>query len=188
MEKNIKISAVVGIDPGRNGGIVTWRPGQKITAAKMPQDINDLRDYLTYLKSICSPMVFLEKLTVRPDDVMAGAEGVNMGKMYRIQKMMANYEQLKTMIAFCEVPFVVVHPIKWQNELKLRTKSSRHKEEKAERKRRYRDVAGNLYPELTPTLWNADATLIMHFGRYILKNNPNWVRDNLPERLKRALF
>lgn len=188
MEKKIRISAVVGIDPGASGGIVTWRPNHNITAIKMPEDINGIRDYLNYLKTICSPIVFLEKISVRPDDITPVADGFNMGKLYRIQKMLANFEQLKATIAVCDVPFVMVHPMKWQNELKLRAKTTRKKEEKNERKRRYKEIAGNLYPELKPTLWNADATLIMHFGRYILRNNPDWVRENLPAKMYERLF
>lgn len=184
----MKIDCIIGIDPGANGGIVKWRPNKKITAIKMPRDLTELRNYLEYLKSICSPIVFLEKLSVRPDDIVPGADGVNMGKLYRIQKMLANYEQLKATIAVCDVPFVMVHPMKWQNELKLRAKTTRKKEEKNERKRRYREIAGNLYPELKPTLWNADATLIMHFGRYILRNNPDWVQENLPAKMYERLF
>ena len=184
----MKIDCIIGIDPGANGGIVKWRPNKKITAIKMPKDLNELCDYLEYLKSICSPIVFLEKLSVRPDDIVPGADGVNMGKLYRIQKMLANYEQLKATIAVCDVPFVLVHFMKWQNELKLRAKTTRIKEEKNERKRRYREIAGNLYPELKPTLWNADAMLIMHFGRYILRNNPDWVRENLPAKMYERLF
>ena len=49
MEKNIRISAVVGIDPGSNGGIVTWRPNHNITAIKMPEDINDIRHFGRYI-------------------------------------------------------------------------------------------------------------------------------------------
>lgn len=188
MEKNIRISAVVGIDPGVNGGIVTWRPNEKVTAMQMPKDLTELRNYLEYLKTICSPIVFLEKLSVRPDDITPGADGVNMGKLYRIQKMLANFEQLKATIAVCDVPFVMVHPMKWQNELKLRAKTTRKKEEKNERKRRYKEIAGNLYPELKPTLWNADATLIMHFGRFVLQNNPGWVLENLPSQMHSRLF
>lgn len=185
----MKIDCIVGIDPGTsNGGIVTWRPNQNIKAIKMPKDLTELRNYLEYLKTICSPIVFLEKLSVRPDDITPGADGVNMGKLYRIQKMLANFEQLKATIAVCDVPFVMVHPMKWQNELKLRAKTTRKKEEKNERKRRYKEIAGNLYPELEPTLWNADATLIMHFGRYILRNNPDWVRENLPAKMYERLF
>lgn len=184
----MKISAVIGIDPGAGGGIVTWRPNHTTTAIKMPKDLNELKQYLEYLKTICSPIVFLEKLSVRPDDVAAGPDGVNMGKLYHIQKMMANYEQLKAIIAVCDVPFVMVHPMKWQNELKLRAGTSRKKEEKADRKRRYKDIAGKLYPDIKQTLWSADATLIMHFGRYILRNDPEWVRQNLPAKMHGRLF
>ena len=184
----MKIDCIIGIDPGAAGGIVVWRPNHNATAIKMPKDINEIRDFLNYYKEICTPIVFLEKLSVRPDDIVPGADGVNMGKLYRIQKMLANFEQLKATIAVCDVPFVMVHPMKWQNELKLRAKTTRKKEEKNERKRRYREIAGNLYPELKPTLWNADATLIMHFGRYILRNNPDWVRENLPAKMYERLF
>lgn len=184
----MKIDCIIGIDPGAMGGIVTWRPNQNIKAVQMPKDLNELRNYLEYLKTICSPIIFLEKLSVRPDDIMPGANGVNMGKLYRIQKMMANYEQLKAIISVCNIPFVMVHPMKWQNELKLRIKTAHKKEEKSERKRRYKEIAGRLYPELKPTLWNADATLIMHFGRYILRNNPDWVRQNLPSNMHERLF
>lgn len=126
----MKIDCIVGIDPGTNGGIVKWRPNENITAIQMPKDINELKDYLLYLKSICSPIVFLEKLSVRPDDVTPGADGVNMGKLYRIQKMMANFEQLKAVISVCDIPFVMVHPMKWQNELKLRAKTTRKKKKR----------------------------------------------------------
>lgn len=184
----MKIDCILGIDPGANGGIVCWRPNHITTSIKMPKDINDIMDYLNHLKSVCSPIVFLEKLSVRPDDITPGETGVNMGKLFRIQKMMANYEHLKAIITVSDVPFVMVHPMKWQNELKLRIKSSRKKEEKSERKKRYKDIAGELYPDIKATLWNADAILIMHFGRYILRNNPDWVRENLPKQMHERLF
>lgn len=184
MEKNIRISAVVGIDPGSNGGIVTWRPNHNITAIKMPKDINELKDYLLYLKSIYSPIVFLEKLSVRPDDVTLGADGVNMGKLYRIQKMLANFEQLKAIITVAEIPYVLIAPISWQQKLRIRIKN----EDKKDRKKRYKDIAQSLYPEIKQTMYSCDATLIMHFGRYILQNNPGWVRENLPNNMHNRLF
>lgn len=180
----MKIDCIVGVDPGSNGGIVTWRPNQNITAIKMPEDINDIRDYLNHLKTICSPIVFLEKLSVRPDDVTPGADGVNMGKLYRIQKMMANYEQLKAIITVAEIPFVLIAPISWQQKLRIRIKN----EDKKDRKKRYKDIAQSLYPEIKQTMYSCDATMIMHFGRYILQNNPQWVRDNLPSKVYNALF
>lgn len=128
------------------------------------------------------------KLSVRPDDVTVEDAGANMGKLYRIQKMLQNFEHLKAIITVAEIPFVLVNAMKWQNDLKLRIKVKGKKEEKADRKRRFRDIAGKLYPEITPALWNADATLIMHFGRFILQNNPRWVLENLPQQMHNRLF
>lgn len=184
----MKIDCIIGIDPGSNGGIVVWRPNHNATAIKMPKDINDIRDLFNYYKEICTPIVFLEKLSVRPDDVTVGDAGANMGKLYRIQKMLQNFEHLKAIITVAEIPFVLVNAMKWQNDLKLRIKVKGKKEEKADRKRRFRDIAGKLYPEITPAFWNADATLIMHFGRFILQNNPRWVLENLPQQMHNRLF
>lgn len=180
----MNIDTIIGIDPGAQGGIAVWQAGAKVKTIRMPRDISELREYMTYLVENFRPIVFLEKLSVRPDDVTVEGGSANLGKLYRIQKMIAQYEQLKATLEFCGVPFVQVHPMKWQNGLHLRTKG----EEKAARKRRYRDIAGRLYPEVDATLWNADAVLIMHFGRHALKNDPGWVYANLPSQLSTTLF
>ena len=99
---------------------------------------------------------------------------------------MANYEHLKAIIETAGIPYVMVHPLKWQTALKLRVRGVH--EEKAERKRKYQQTAGSLYPEIKATLWNADALLILHFGRYVLVNEPKWVKANLPEREYQKLF
>lgn len=175
----MKIDCVIGIDPGANGGIAVFRPGWQLKSVKMPKSIADLKAYVQYYKDVCSPIVFLEKLSVRPDDISFGNDGANMGKLYRIQKMMANYEQIKAMLDFMEIPYVQTHPMKWQNALNLRVKG----EDKSARKRRYKEVAGNLYPYIKPTLWNADAILIAHFGRHALVNMQGWVREQLPTKI-----
>ena len=150
----MKVDCIIGIDPGANGGIAVYRVyGQKVDVLKMPKELSDLTDYLRYIKSICCPIIFLEKLNVRPDDVVQQTEdSLNLGKLYRIQKMLAQYEKLK------------------------------------DRKRRYKEIACRLYPNITPTLWNADAVLIMHFGRYMLQNKLNWVLENIPEKVQKELF
>lgn len=123
---------------------------------------------------------------VCPDDITPDASGkANMGKLYRIQRMMANFEHLKALIETAGIPYVMVHPLSWQTKLKLRVKGQ--KEEKAERKKRYQEKAGSLYP-VKVTLWNADALLIMHFGRWALVNEPSWVKANLPERKHSELY
>lgn len=186
MEQKIKIDCVIGIDPGAYGGLAVFIPGNTVKAVKMPKDLMDLRDFFAYYAETYKPIIFLEKLTVRPDDITPDASGkANMGKLYRIQRMMANFEHLKALIETAGIPYVMVHPLSWQTKLKLRVKGQ--KEEKADRKRRYQEKAGSLYP-VKVTLWNADALLIMHFGRWALVNEPSWVKDNLPEREHSKLF
>lgn len=186
MENKIKIDCVIGVDPGKAGGLAVFIPGQTVKVAKMPKDVSDLRDFFAYYADNFKPIVFLEKLSVRPDDVATDGEKPNMGKLYRVQKMMANFEHLKAIIEMAGIPYVLVHPLSWQTKLKLRVRGV--KEEKEERKRRYKEAAAQAYPEINVTLWNADALLIMHFGRWALVNEPKWVKANLPEREYQKLF
>lgn len=186
MEQKIKINCVIGIDPGAAGGIAVFVPGQTPRTIKMPKDITDLRDFFAYYIENYRPIVFLEKLSVRPDDVVVQDNRAAMGKLYRIQKMMANFEHLKAIIETSEIPYVMVHPASWQTKLKLRVRGVH--EEKADRKRRYRETAAKIYPGVDATLWNADALLLMHFGRWALVNEPKWVKANLPEREYQKLF
>lgn len=186
MENKIKINCVIGVDPGAAGGLSVFIPGQKVRVVKMPKDLSELRDFFAYYSENYRPIVFLEKLSVRPDDVATDGGKANMGKLYRIQKLMANYEHLKAIIDATGIPYVLTHPLSWQTKLRLRVRGQH--EEKADRKRRYQEHAGQLYPEIKVTLWNADALLIMHFGRWALVNEPNWVKSNLPKPAYEKLF
>lgn len=186
MDPKIKINCVIGIDPGANGGIAVYTPGDVPKVTKMPKDVTDLRDFLDYYAETYHPIVFLEKLSVRPDDVMVQGDRAAMGKLYRIQRLMANFEHLKALIAISGIPYILTHPMTWQTKLKLRIKGQH--EEKADRKKRYKDAAANYYPGVDVTLWNADALLLMHFGRWALVNDVKWVKANLPEREQSKLM
>lgn len=179
----LAINAIIGIDPGSSGGIAVYT-GDGVRVVRMPKDVERLRDFFAYYSANYRPIAFLEKLSVRPDDVIMQGERAAMGKLYRIQRMMANFEQLKATIELAGIPYCLVHPGTWQSKLKLRIPG----EEKAERKRRYRDMAGEAFPEIKTTLWNADALLIMQFGRWALVNDWDWVRGNLPKREMEKLF
>lgn len=176
---NIKIDCIIGIDPGVSGGIAVWRTTQPTTVMKMPRNIYDLRAFLDDKKQVCNPVIFLEKVQLQHGDMSD-----NPGKVFRIQKMLAEFEKLKAVITLCDIPYVLVNPMKWQSDLKLRVKG----EEKADRKRRYQRAAAEYYPEIKATLWNSDALMILHFGRYILHTNPRWVLDNLPQNMHPKLF
>lgn len=187
MEQKIKCNVCIGIDPGKQGGIAVFIPGEQVKTVRMPKDLRDLRDFFAYYAETYKPIVFLEKLSVRPDDITPGTDGKpNMGKLFRIQKMMANFEQLKALIETAGIPYVMVHPQKWISTLKLRVNGV--KEEKADRKRRYAKRAAELYPGVKVTLWNSDAILICHFGRYVLVNEQSWVKANLPQKEQYKLF
>ena len=185
MEQKIKINCVIGIDPGANGGIAVFIPGLLPKVVKMPKDITDLRDFLASYEDV-NPIVFLEKLSIRPDDITVQNDKAAMGKLYRIQKMMANFEQLKAIIAMSGIPYVLVHPMTWQTKLKLRVRGEHL--EKSERKKMYQKKAIELYPGTNVTMWNADALLLMHFGRWALVNEPKWVQAQWPEREYKKLF
>lgn len=186
-EKGLAINAVIGIDVGANGGIAIYIPNTPIKTVKMPKDIRDLRDLLQYYADTYKPIIFLEKVTMRTDDLdMSQTDRKKaMGKIFRIQNMLANYEALKTIIEAVEIPYVLIHPFSWQTKLKLRIKGV--KEEKADRKNRYKEKASELYG-VKATLWNADAILICHFGRWALVNDLDWVLKNLPQREQYKLF
>lgn len=186
MENKIKIDCVIGVDPGAAGGLAVFVPGQKAKVVKMPKDVTELKEFFGYYAENYKPVVFLEKLSVRPDDVAVDGGKAELGKLYRIQKMMANYEHLKAIIEAVGIPYVMVHPMSWQTKLNLRVKGE--KVEKRGRKKRYQMRAAALYPEVKATLWSSDALLIMHFGRWALVNEPKWVKANLPEREYEKLF
>ena len=182
----MNVNCVIGIDPGASGGIAVYIPGRLTKTLKMPKDPKDFRAFISYYRENFQPIVFIEKLSVRPDDVSVSNDRAAMGKMYRIQKMMANFEQMKAIMEVEGVPFVLTHPMTWQTKLTIRERGWH--EEKAERKNRYKERAAALYPGVKITLWNADALLLMHFGRWALKNDLEWVKANLPSEERKELF
>lgn len=175
---------IMAIDPGSNGGMVAWIKGE-VKAYKMPKDLTELSDLLKYYKETYNPIMFIEKLNVQRNDVYIEGGKPNMGKLFRIQQLMANYEKLKFIVEQAGIPFCLLHPYSWQSKLKIR---SQIKEEKTVRKRRYAEIAQKWFPQVKVTLWNSDALLIMACGKYLIENEPKWIYSNLPEKIKETLF
>ena len=168
---------IIGVDPGAQGGIAVYVNGSCDTM-KMPKDMNGLHDFFAYYGKTYKTIVFVEKLNFRRDDLTGG-------KAYRIQRLLQNVEWIKAALAYAGVPYVLCHPMTWQAKLNIR--AGHTGEEKSARKARYKAVAQELYPSLKATLWNADALLIMTFGRYVLENEMTWVEGNLPKDIKKLL-
>lgn len=182
------VDCVIGIDPGSQGGIAVWRAGLNTVTARMPKDVHDLSDMLSYYADFRT-LVFLEKVQLRPDDVMMQDGKAVLGKMYRMQKLLANFEQLKTVITMAGLPYCLVHPQKWIAGLGLRTEGGQ-REDKAERKKRYKTFAQYHYPEVKTTLWNSDALCLVHWGRKMLADpkGQRWIEANLPKKEQEKLL
>lgn len=163
---------IIGIDPGANGGIAT-SDGSSVRVAKMPRDTAELMRILEYAKeTYAHPIVFIEKLNIRRDDLSGG-------KVFRIERLIANQANLKMLVHVAGLPYAEIHPLTWQSRLKLRMKG----EESPARKRRYKDVAQSLYPQCKVTMANCDALLIMRCAAQILdssaRKDARWLSDNI---------
>lgn len=176
----MEVTKIIAIDPGANGGIAIYQPGRPVKVVKMPSLVELGRLIAEERRGHENGLLaFIERLSVRPDDVSVVDGKINMGKILNIQKMMANFEQLKAVFTLANVPFILVSPMTWQSRLKLRKKGE--KVEKSERKKQYKDKAQEWYPYINVTLWNADALLILHFARFALKNDVKYINKKLSE-------
>lgn len=162
---------IIGIDVGKNGGIAIKRSGFPVEVYKMPGNI---KEFLRFHKEPHT-IVFIEKVQMFVGDAS------EVGKAFGIRKMLDMYKQIITLLDVFEYPFIEVYPATWQGYLKLKRgrKKSEPKEEKPARKNRYKKHAQMLYPEVKATLWNADALLILHFGRLKIKNDLPWIKEKL---------
>lgn len=181
--ENFDYNCVIAIDPGASGGIAVYY-NDFTSAYKMPKDIGELPAFLEHWREIANPVVFVEKLSVRPDDISVNSGGANMGKLYRIQKMMANYEALKAVITFSHLDMVQVHPLTWQSGLKIRKAG----EDKPERKKRYKEIAQVRYPSIKVTMANCDALLILDYARWALVNAPKDIKKRLTRHADGGMF
>lgn len=171
-----KIDTIIGIDPGANGGVFVINNFANV-AIKNPRTVTEWQRLIKKY-SVGTTIIFIEKLNVAPMDANEP------GKIFRIQKMINGFSELKTILELSGLPFVLVAPMKWQNALCLRQQG----ETKQQRKNRYKIMAQKLHPEIKATLWNADAILIAEFGRYAIDNLPKWLFSNVPESQKEKIF
>lgn len=176
----MEAKTIIGIDPGAGGGIALYNYKAGISVVKMPKNVTDLSAYLKYIKDTYeNPLCFVEKVSA-----WRGEELDSPGKSFGINKMLANFEQLKTVLTLTGIPYVQVYPISWQSALHLRKKG----EEKKDRKNRYKAAAASYYPEIKVTLWNSDALCIAHFGRLKFNTDIDWIKDRLPPAAQKEIF
>lgn len=136
---------IIGIDPGKNGGIAWIRDGYPCVE-KMPDGPCDIRDlFREIVREDAMVVAFCEKVHSSPQMgvVSAFTFGYGLGVLHGL-------------LAALEIPLIQVQPQKWQKEMGCLTKGDKNVS-----KRR----AQELFPALKITHATADALLIAQYGR-----------------------
>ena len=145
---------LVGIDPGKNGGIA-WQFADGLAAAeKMPATELDVVEMLRDLSSDSEKRVaYIEKvggfIAGRP---APGSAMFNFGK---------NYGVLIGALLLLKFKIVEITPQNWQKRLSI----ALEKGSTTDRKNFLKSAAQKLNPELKITLATADALLVLEAGR-----------------------
>lgn len=170
----MKIDRYIGIDAGKSGAISHISANSYPTVVSMPETVDELNEYLTYIKSISEcPLACIEKVNLWRTDAAQG-------KMFGIEKMVRSFNELTTVLRIVKIPFIQVFPVQWQAYLGVRFPSH---EERSDRKRRLKDIASVRFPSVKVTLINADSLLIMQFLAYKCQREPDWILKRLPESI-----
>lgn len=166
------MNTIIAIDPGSSNGGIAVYSGGIVEAVRVPDTPIKLQEYLLEKKKMYENItVFIEKVQPFVSD------SDQKGKRFRIQKLLANYRELVTVIQLCRIKYVEVPPITWQTTLELKWKP---KPEQQERKRRYKRYAQRCFPSLNKvTLYTADALCIVQFALVKIDEDINWIRSRL---------
>lgn len=172
---------ILTIDPGASGGIAFFN-GNTIQAVKMPKSTKDLDNYFKYIRETYGePVVFIEKV-----QSYRGKEDDAPGKKFGINKMLANYSKLVTVIEMNGFQFVEVYPVSWQSTLELKFKKEKGMADnvfKTFRKNKYKEFATNCFPEIGKvTLATSDALCLVQFALVKYENEPSWILQRLQNK------
>ena len=177
---------IIGIDPGKSGGIALLA-NNRITAVKMPLNVIELQTYLkTIISTYENPLVFIEKV----QSYSVGDDAP--GKKFGINKMLANYAELLTVIKLLKIPFIEVYPVSWQSTLGLRLKKPKEitaVKFKSVRKKSYKEFAEKCFPEIKKvTLSTSDALCLVQFALHKNLHDPKWIKEKTQGGFVPGLF
>jgi Holliday junction resolvasome RuvABC endonuclease subunit len=132
--------SLIGIDPGKSGGIAVYRNGE-MTASKMPDTHKDLFEMLRLIKEeSVQPVALLEKVHSMP------GQGVR-----SVFTFGEGYGSLRMALTATAIPYDTCTPQKWQKALGCLTKGDKNVS---------KAKAQELFPALKITHAIADAILI----------------------------
>lgn len=145
------MSGVIGIDPGKSGGIAYIATSRKcVEAAAMPATERDIFELLKRLARD-SEIAVIEKVAAMPGQGVAG--------MFRFGQ---SYGFLRGCLTALEIPFEAISPVVWQRLFSLPTlKKSKSLTAK---KNAHKARAQELFPSIKIKHATADALLIAEYG------------------------
>jgi len=140
---------IIGIDPGKNGGIAVIDELGKAHADKMPETLQDLFEHFDSLNlsHTGDRRAYIEQVHSSPQMGVKSAFTFGNG-----------FGHLEMALTACGIPFERIRPQAWQKALGCMTKGDKNVS-----KRR----AQELFPTLKITHSTADALLIAEYGRRI---------------------
>jgi len=146
-EERSMSNIIIGIDPGRSGGIACLGPG--VQEAKVYKLDNTDRDVYEQLKEfvVLADFAYLEKVHSMPKQGVASTF-----------KFGQSFGFLQGILVASEIPFELVTPQKWQRYLGRRTKRD---------KNITKARAQELFPDIKCTHAVSDALLIAEYGRRV---------------------
>lgn len=142
---------IIGIDPGKAGGIAWIRDGD-VAVEKMPETLKDLWDLFEHITAETAPIyrhketyAVIEKVSSSPQQGVVSAFTFGNG-----------YGHLEMALTASNVPFRRITPQVWQKEMKCLTGGNKNVSKAR---------AQELFPSLKITHATADALLIAEYAR-----------------------
>ena len=139
------------VDPGKSGGIAVRYPGDKVLAFKMPPTEGDLRDLFVRLYNPDNPTV----ANVEKVGGYIGGPGAPGSAMFNFGR---NHGFTLGLLSALYIRTELITPQQWQKRLSLGTSKGM---KPTEWKNKLKAEAQRRFPELTVTLYTADALLIL---------------------------
>ena len=147
---------IIGIDPGKSGGVAIWNGGLNIIV-KCPKTVEEMADLIRtstnseYIDKNMEAIAYLEQVHAMPHDGRSS-----------LFKFGQNFGQWQGILAAYKVQTILVSPQKWMKYWKTKFNIEPSKD-KQERKRVLKEIASR-YTDKRVTLYNSDAILITLYG------------------------
>lgn len=158
---------IIAIDPGANGAICSLKNG-RVEVVNMPKEIFNLKQYFQGLiDGVKEPYCFIER-------VHAWVKDDAPEKRFGIEKLVKQYNQIKTVMEMLDIPFHETNSRSWQKTFLGEQKFKNTTKGKSERKAKLKEICEYKFarfPYIKVTLKNCDALLILLYANQEMQIN-----------------